>query len=144
MKPRVAKSLQFSATEEVFIYDTADDIDRSDLFYSDEDIDLMGNERLRDAKAINKKYETISVSGSQKELILRGMNLTGVENLLSKEIAEKSSRYKERQIYSVLHEQQRQRELGRCDPLRLAQISKSLSVWAVERAEKIAYHQSRY
>lgn len=145
-KPRVKKSVQFSASNDVHIYETSDDLDVSDLFYSEEDIEAMGYERLLDAKNINKKYETISSSGSEKELraMNRTMNLTGVENLLTNnDIAQKLSRYKERQICSVLHEQERQQESGECDPLRLAQIATTLSVWSVQRAEKIAHHQSR-
>lgn len=144
-KVKSKRSVQFSTVQDVRLYERSNDVYVIEMFYSEAEINEMRMAKRREIKDVHKRFILLKSSGyiSESECF-EGCVFTGIESFLTPELIQQSKRCKRACWHAVLKEQAMQRAAGEYNPHELAKASQIRSMWAVKRAEKIAYHQSRY
>ncbi|KAL9179080.1 hypothetical protein ACHAXT_000122 [Thalassiosira profunda] len=132
------KGVKFSPEEpSIRFYDRPDESELSDLFYSDEDIVAMANDRRLAVRDIRMAFAMMKTGDLTVDDDAFLCSITGVENFLTPSLCQKSKICKGERRLAVMNEQFRQRMCGEDDPERLAKIAQTYSWWAVKRAEHI-------
>eukprot|EP01083_Nonionella_stella_P234669 825889_1 len=110
------------------------------MFYSEKEYETMKYVRQQAVEDVGRRYTLLSFSDHvlyDVSEVFGCCTLTGIENLLTPDISEKSIKCIARCRRAVLKEQARQIDSGDHDPDKLATVSQFRSIWAVERAKKI-------
>ena len=144
------KAVTFSPMSEMTFYERPQESDASKLYYTAEDYRAMRTANLQATQEAHRRYLAISLASSkdlnsteiQRE-VLDGLNITGIENVLSPSTAKKFVARRKQHWRAVLQEQAQQDESGEYDPDMIACASQRHSKWAVKRAQKIASYQSK-
>lgn len=143
VKHKVKKTVNFSSVQSVGFGALTHESDVSKLFYSKEDVYNMKRARRRAVKKVRQRHEMIASGQCFNDEVFNSCSWVGIENLLTPGIIKKTVTSRDQCVHAVLEEQMRQAAYGECDPFRLAHVSHLSSKWAVNRAKKIGFYQSR-
>jgi hypothetical protein len=112
---------------------------KSDLFYSTQEINIIKQRRVRDCHNLmecNILWQDL-VTMLEKDVANTSVAIVGLERILSKWTYIQTIQHQRASVEAVLREQHRQLSLGVYDPNTLANISVARTSWAQERARTI-------
>lgn len=136
---KAKKSVQFSPLIDITFVETYDpnEIDASELWYSDDDTAAMKHANLRAVQTFCLMLSSKSCDPNDDRVI--GM-MTGLENLI---FSSQVQQCRMGCLRAVLDEQERQDDMEIFDPDTLAKTSQQYSTWATRRALQNGSNHSR-
>jgi len=134
--PSSASAVQFASEVTIRYYEHAIDAgaDASDLYYTKEDYKSFKSQHKQDVRQMIKIIESQDNEAFQKSVI------TGIENVLSRDLIKKTMARRADCVRAVLNEQDLQHDYYDAD--RLAAASMQYSRAAVQKSVKIGLMQS--
>jgi len=139
--------VSFAAMSEAVYFQRYDESEHDAVWYRG---DEYRNIRLDTKRAVERAHRLQrssraagAGSAAVAEDLVARCELTGIENLLSVNIINKTRKTRAQCLEAVLEEQARQRRRGVCDPERLAAAARDHTQWSGKRAHTIALLQAR-
>ena len=132
--------VRFSTVSDIQFYERPDKVHAKELHYSREDISQFKTANRQAILDIHMKHLSFAKTTTEDDanVVFQGCEFTGIENLLTPNLASKTMALKRGYRNAVLDEQERQDASGYCDPDRLARAAENYSRWATRRSLKIA------
>ena len=145
-------SVEFAETSEVVVVDRHSPSDAHNVWYSELDLDAMKSAHKRDVRDVHKRLHLLSLiddddsasSAQMEEELMDGMELFGIENLISSKLIRKKLSVRSQYSRAILEEQSRQNGSKVYDPCRLARVAHENSRWAVNRGHAVGLLQLRH
>lgn len=134
------KSVGFSETCDLRIFQCHDDIDERDIWYSEDDYKNMKSASKKAANVAHRVLGSHSMSDANSavvEALDDYINLTGIERFLSPKSIKKAIAARTERTNAVMREQERQYWSGKYDIHKLACESRRHTKWAIRRAHTI-------
>ena len=135
------RSVRFSRTNRVQVFERVDSVDRGELWYTDFDCRAMKADVKRAAREAHLMLGLCSSPRDVASSLIREVDeritLTGIEKYLSPRLVEKAVQARTDLMEAVLLEQERQWRTGARDPHRLARAADRHTERSARRAQLI-------
>ena len=135
----VKKSVVFDSCSFICIYERPEESYSSNMSYSKEEIYAM---RKANQCSVREASEALH-DDSNAAASFDSDTLTGIENLLTPALIERTRANHVNCVRAVLKEQARQALTGEYDPVKIARESRTHSIYSKKRALKVAFYQSK-
>ena len=140
------KAVTFLPTVEIRSYKLSDESDSSKLYCTKDDFKKFERARERAVKKLHRRHlSLLSSSSSESQETSKELGCilltTGLENILTPNIIEKSFEQTSAVRQAVFDEQKRQKESGYDDPEMIALVSRKHSAWGAQRVIRIGSFQ---
>ena len=137
----VKEAVKFSPVAEVRFYESSDEPDVSERYFTEDDYKAFRKANLKAVVKVHQSYLSLLGPKSQEESdedLDCSILTTGLENLLTPTIIKQTAQRKKEVRQAVLDEQKHQQEHGYHDRFMIAHASRCHSALGVKRAQRIA------